>query len=187
METSRKLFVLCFVLLLISCHTSKFDYKSAYKFSSYNYQKEVDHPAELPSDQLVASTRPVPDVLGRKSMDIERGGKLMPSYQFSMKDLSRVEKKALRREILNELRTMKQEAKSLKKGNLVYDNTAVKKNKKVTKEKAAKAIGGKLLIGILVGSAGLILLIVGVEIIGAIALVVGLGLIIWYFIEKGNF
>jgi len=93
METSRKFFVLCFVLLLISCHTSKFDYKSSYKFSSYNYNKEVDHP-ELPSDQLVASTRPVPDVLGRKSMDIERGGKLMPSYQFSMKDLSRVEKKS---------------------------------------------------------------------------------------------
>jgi len=82
---------------------------------------------------------------------------------------------------------MKQEAKSLKKGNLVYDHTSVKENKKVTKEKATKAIGEKLLIGILVGSAGLILLIVGIEIIGAIALVVGLGLIIWYFIEKGSF
>ena len=55
---------------------------------------------------------------------------------------------------------------------------------------AAKSLSGKIFLGILIGAAGLVLLIIGGSTLGAIggiALVVGLVLVVWGFIEKGSF
>ena len=186
--------VLCSILLVGGCSTSKkFNFNAAYKFSYYDYSKQSVSPSP-PADNLVASTDSEILVIPPKISD----GSLrtaQPQFKPDLKDLSQTELKQIRKELKQEIRSLDSEIESLEKSKkLVPEQDRSTFESSITEKKvqrdAVKAMNHKIFLGILIGAAGLVLIIIGGSTLGAvggIALVVGLVLIVWGLIEKGSF
>ena len=185
--------VLCSILLMGGCSTSKkFNFNAAYKFSYYDYSKQSVSPSP-PADNLVASTDSEILVIPSKKPEVVlHTGR--SKFQSDTKDVSRAELKQIRKELKREIKSINSEIKVLEKSKRIAPEKERSKfessitEKKVQKE-AAKAMNRKIFLGILIGAAGLVLIIIGGSTlgpIGGIALVVGLVLIVWGFIEKGS-
>ena len=186
--------LLCSVLLLAGCSTSKkFDFKTAYKFSQYDYSKQASSTNPKQED-LVASTNSqvltIPSKLPGSSLQPDQA-----QIRPHLKDLSRSDLRQIRRELKQEIKSLDSEIKSLEASKRIApEEERGKFESSITEKKVqrdvAKAMNHKIFLGILIGAAGLVLLIIGGSTLGAIggiALVVGLVLVVWGFIEKGSF
>jgi len=110
-------FELLLVLVLLNgCSVSKIDYKTAYKFSYYNYQKEK--PSDDHSPSLIASTRPAPYQLPSKAIseglnpaipDASTLSNLKPVAEELPKDFSKAEKRAFRKVVRNKFKEIRSE------------------------------------------------------------------------------
>jgi len=169
---------------LSSCSTSKFNYKSAYKFSHYNYHKSDQsiNFSNARDEQVFVSLKPLkpypitPSVSVLENLDYSVKKNIASESLKDVKHkLSKTEKRELRRKLKKEIKQIKSELK-------------VESLKSIESAQAGEGMNEKIFIGILVGGAGLILLILKVASpLGVLALVAGLGLIVWGFIEKGTF
>lgn len=166
-------------LLTSSCTTSKFDYHTAYRFS-YTNQQESAQPATQQKqklvmvDQLLASTKPVsssvqvglPDKIDIQPNKVANTSNLMETYE----NASKAEKRAIRKQVKEDYKTLRKEYQQTKK------------------EAAAKdvAFNKKMYIGLVVFGAGLLIaiLVSGGGALGAVGMIVGIGLIAWGFIEQ---
>lgn len=180
------------ILVASGCSTSKkFDFNTAYKFSYYDYSKQPASPGTL-ADNMVASTNSEILVIPSKRPDagLETG---QPQFKPDLKDLSRAELKQIRKELKQEIRSLDSEIKSLEQSKtLAPENERAKFESSImdrqVQRDAAKALSGKIFIGVIIGLAGLVLLIINVTTwLGALAVVVGLAFIVWGLIEKGSF
>jgi len=177
-------FVFSIGIFFFSCSTTKkINFKDAYKFSYYNYQNALSPESNLRdvNQPLYASTKVPLDYLERKPIEI-----LIPEgrkySKVALDNLTKARKKELRRKIKDEIKQIKIDLKNNKKDKRLISPGAL------ATSQDSKGMNQKIYIGILVGAAGLILLIVNVAtILGVLALVAGLGLIVWGFIEKGSF
>jgi len=108
--------LLLLLVLLNGCSASKIDYKTAYKFSYYNYQKEK--PSDDHSPSLIASTRPAPIQLPSKAIseglnpaipDASTLSNLKPVTEELPKGLSKAEKRAFRKVVRNKFKEIRSE------------------------------------------------------------------------------
>ena len=170
-------FLLGGCLLISSCATSKFDYQTAYKFSYINQQTPTLTADEQMQklamvDQLTVSTKPVkspvqvglPDKIVIQSNAVASASNLMETYE----NASKAEKRVLRKQVKEDYKTLRKEYQKAKK------------------EAAAKDIvfNKKMYIGLIVFAAGLLVAILASGPVGAIGIIVGIGLIAWGFIEQ---
>jgi len=186
-ETYLKGLILIHILFLAACSgTKKFNHTKAYKFSYYNYQKQIN---EGPSDgEIHASSEPVIPYTNPNHRIPEPGAaSSIPPTKTEKAALKQTKKQIKRRmaEIDLEIEELKTAGKTVLGKVDNYQNT-IKKLEREKKE--LRQMNRKIYIGILVGAAGLVLLIISTaEVLGTLALVAGLGLIVWGFIEKGGF
>ncbi len=178
------------VLIIISgCSSSKrFDFKTAYKFGHFKYSKHIPS-SNGSKDELMASLNSEHLVIPPKEPS-----ELSSAPQSWLKqDLSRAELKEIRKELKQEIKSISSEIRTMRKAKkLAPEEEQAKFESGITEKKverdAAKGLNQKIFLGILIGAAGLVLIIVDVlPPVGGIALVVGLVLIVWGFIEKGSF
>lgn len=183
-----------FILIIIyfsSCTASKkVDFVTAYKFSRYNYQnsendKRINNNGPLVSDELYVSKEIIkPKKSNWKRVEIEQNildrigiakedEKEMETEFLAKKinQMSRMEKKAFRRELKKELKQLK--------------NPDLENSYSTNESNETNELTDYMRWSIVVGSAGLVLLILGaifsvgfLSTIGAIAIVGGLVLFI---------
>ena len=182
-------------LFLGACASSKFNYKDAYKFSHYDYNKKAETETLADKQALVqeetkpksensidfseaeqplASTEdrvadePTPEKAIQKLAD------KLETHQKAKKDpkvrLSKEEKKNFRKEVKQDFKEIKQQVKELKQ-----------------EEAKNVSMNQKVYIGIIIALAGLVIAILASTGIGALAIIVGVGLIAWGLIEQGAF
>ncbi len=164
------LFKLSILVLLVAsaCSTSKFDYKSAYKFSTYNYNK-VEKPQQV---EPIASIAPqisqnvaMPSDLALRQHSLEH---TIADFKASYAKATKAEKKQMRKDIKRQLKEVKRDMKQAEKEakqNDVYFNK-------------------KMYVGLVVLLAGIVVAILASGPIGALAIIVGVALIAWGFIEQ---
>ena len=164
----RYTYLMVLLVLAASCSTSKFDYNTAYKFSHHNYQKATPV-AEV---EPLASLKPVnqSNLVLPSDKALRDIAKTAPSKVItveSYKNASKAEKKAIRKQV-------KQEYKQLRK------------QVKEAKEDATEdmVFNQKMLIGAIVLGAGILIAILASGSVGAVAIIVGIGLIAWGMIEQ---
>ena len=148
---------------LTSCAGSmKIDFDSAYKFSSYKYQKTIDQNlkpkqneseltaslnSEINSEKPVENSEFEKRMYEKMSLSNEQGTKLdKKEMQLKVKQLNNKEKREIRRDIKTELRQMNLEAEN------TYSTMDVQR---------VNQISEIMRWSILIGSAGLVLLILG--------------------------
>ena len=174
-ETMNRTFLPLFLIILLilsSCKSNRFDYQSAYKFSTYKYQHHEKASSADPTPwegEPVASLKP---------------GLLSSGQEFSIepallekanrwKDLSRSEKKELRKEVRKIVKTSKKEIRKARKDLKHYETHRITNT--------------KLYAGIVIGSGGLLLLILNVAtFFGGLLVLIGVILIVWAFLELGG-
>lgn len=152
-----------FIYGLTSCAGSrKIDFDSAYKFSSYKYQKTIDQNlkpkqneseltaslnSEINSEKPVENSEFEKRMYEKMSLSNEQGTKLdKKEMQLKVKQLNNKEKREIRRDIKTELRQMNLEAEN------TYSTMDVQR---------VNQISEIMRWSILIGSAGLVLLILG--------------------------
>ena len=164
------LFKLSILVLLVAsaCSTSKFDYNSAYKFSTYNYQKvekpQVVEPIASISPQI-SENEVIPSDLALRQHSLEH---TIADFKESYAAASKTEKKQMRKDIKRQLKEVKRDMKQAEKEarqNDVYFNK-------------------KMYVGLVVLLAGIVVAILASGPIGALAIIVGVALIAWGFIEQ---
>ena len=151
-----------------ACSSSKFDYKSAYKFSTYQYQK-IEKPQVL---EPVASIKPqwvqqqtLPSDLQLRQHAVEH---MVSNFKESYATTSKQEQKQMRKDIKKQLKEVKRDMKQAKKE---------AKQKDVCFNK-------KMYVGLVVLLAGIVVAILASGAVGALAIIVGVALIAWGFIEQ---
>lgn len=159
--------VLGICLLVWSCSTSKFDFNTAYKFSKIDRRVTPT----LQSVNPVASLKPtastnetIPSDASLKTMVTEK----LPTISEQYKSASKSEKKAIRKQVKEEFKLLRQEVKKAKK------------------EAAAKDVvfNKKMYIGVIILGAGILVAILASGPVGAVGIIVGIGLVAWGFIEQ---
>lgn len=177
-------------LILCSCSTSKFDYQTAYRFKYQQEQQERQHTGEQqdqvqvlgPSlaeasdgtqeqvpEQLEVSLKPAAKVATSAYADqvvMDQG--VAPMTKESFDALSKTEKRVIRQQAKEDLKSLKMQVKKAKQ------------------EAATKDVvfNKKMYIGLVIFAAGLLVAILASGPIGAIGIIVGIGLIAWGFIEQ---
>ena len=158
------------ILLISSCSSRKFDFSSAYKFSSYQPKVEsVQHqevePILIASRGQTISGKPyIPSYLTIKE-----------SQQEATLKLNKKERTALKKELKKSLKKIR---KVVRADPAAADIMAEKVAKEITDD--------KVYAGAVIGIAGLILLILDIVTpLGVLAVVVGLALIVWGLLERG--
>ncbi len=159
------------LLVFSSCSSSKFNYQSAYKFSHYQYQKTT--PAKAPAP--VASLKPVqvpaqhmPSDQKLRELQQQQAEKAAGALAANYKTTSRAERKAMRKDIRQQFKKVRQNMKAAEKEARQQD---VVFNK-------------KMYIGLVVLLAGIVVAILASGEVGALAIIVGVALIAWGFIEQ---
>lgn len=108
--------LLLLLVLMNGCSVSKFDYKTAYRFSYYNYQKEK--PSYHHSPSLIASTEHAIYQLSSKAIseglnpaipDASTISNLIPVTENFPSSLSKAEKRAFRKVVRNKFKEIRSE------------------------------------------------------------------------------
>ena len=154
---------------ITACSTSKFDYQTAYKFSHHNYQKSelapVEPLASIGPEQPTVSRLPADQaIIDLVAPPSDATAKFVENY----KNASKQEKKAIRQQVKQQYKSLRKEVKEAKK------------------EATTKDIhfNQKMYIGLVVFGAGILIAILASGAVGAVAIIVGIGLIAWGFIEQ---
>lgn len=166
---------------LFACSSSKFNYQDAYKFSHPNYQSDQSTVAsveEAPFFEPLASTNPDldpvittrPVIVLHKTQATNAAVPAKALTPEAMSTLSSKERKAFKQNIRHELKQAIKAQKTLRKE---------AKNKK-------SAMNRKVYAGLIIAGAGLIIAILASGSLGALAIIVGVGLIAWGLIEQGS-
>lgn len=169
MNLSRSSTVLLIIIVFTTaCTSSKFDFKTAYKFDRYQYHQK----AEPLSIEPVASLKPIlppQNHLPPDQVIVERGiQQTVATFKEQYQKASRQERKALRKEVKQQF---KQVRKDLKVAQKEHQQKDVYFNK-------------KMYIGLVVLLAGIVVAILASGPVGALAIIVGVALIAWGFIEQ---
>lgn len=157
------------VIFITACSTSRFDYQTAYKFSHYNYEK-----SESAAVEPLASISPVLPIRYHLPADQAIKDLTAPSSDATAnfvehyKNASKQEKRAIRQQVKQEYKTLRREVKQAK---MEATNKDVHFNQ-------------KMYIGLVVFGAGILIAILASGAFGAVAIIVGIGLIAWGFIEQ---
>ncbi len=157
------------VFLITACSTSKFDYQTAYKFSHYNHQ-ESKYQAVVP----LVSIGPVQPTVAPLPADKAITDLAIPTsdatskFVENYKNASKQEKKTIRQQVKKQYKTLRKEVKKAKKEATTND---IRFNQ-------------KMYIGLVVFGAGILIAILASGAFGAVAIIVGIGLIAWGFIEQ---
>lgn len=167
--------LLVILIVASSCSTSKFDYQTAYKFSHYDYSK-ADKPETTP--EPLASLKPVTipqqhlpsdqSLKPKSSSEVSSNAESIAAFKESYEQATRTERKAMRKDIKQELKQVRQ-------------------NMKEAKTDAAQKdvyFNQKMYIGLVVLLAGIVVAILASGAVGALAIIVGVALIAWGFIEQ---
>lgn len=163
------LVVLAGIFLTTACSTSKFDYQTAYKFSHYPHHTkptlEVIEPvASLTPIQMASPEIPSDRALKKINEPQNASSTLVENYR----NASKKEKKAIRQQVKEEFKTLRMEVKKAKKEAKANDITFNK----------------KIYIGLIILAAGILVAILASGPVGAVAIIVGIGIIAWGFIEQ---
>jgi len=157
------------VIFISACSTSKFDYQTAYKFNHYNYQK-----TESATVVPLVSIGPVQPTISHLHSDkvikhlAARSSDATMTFVENYKNASKQEKKAIRQQVKEQYKTLRQEVKEAKKEATTKD----------------VHFNQKMYIGLVVFGAGILIAILASGAFGAVAIIVGIGLIAWGFIEQ---
>ena len=172
----NRFYIFAVCLFICSCSFSKFDYNTAYQFSQYNYQQKDLQQKPTKDIHVLASLKPVvaPTVTMPTDQGLQQISKPVTSSTASFKvyyeNASKAEKKAIRKQVKEDYKTLRKE------------------QQKAKKEAAAKDVvfNKKMYIGLVVFGAGLLIaiLVSGGGALGAVGMIVGIGLIAWGFIEQ---
>lgn len=159
----------CIVLFSSACSSSKFDYNTAYKFSTYKYQKSssLETPLE-PIASLEPMTTPRSHIPSDRAIRQQTAERVISDFQENYAKASKQEKKAMRKDIKAQLKQVRQDMKAAKKDSQQQD---VHFNK-------------KMYVGVVVLLAGIVVAILASGTVGALAIIVGVALIAWGFIEQ---
>lgn len=170
---------LCYLFTLLvvaaSCSTSKFDYHTAYKFSHQTYHKTTPKLEVKP----VASLKPVSETFSTLPSDkaLKEIGKSNAASNTvtleSYENASKAERKAIRKQVKQEYKELRKQVKQAKKAKEDATQDMVFNRKMMI---GAIVLGAGILIAILVSGSG--------GAIGAVAIIVGIGLIAWGMIEQ---
>jgi hypothetical protein len=157
------------LFLITACSTSRFDYQTAYKFSHYNYEK-----SESAAVEPLASISPVLSISYHLPADQAIKDLAAPSLDATAifvehyKNASKQEKRTIRQQVKQEYKTLRKEVKQAKKEATTKDVN----------------FNQKMYIGLVVLGAGILIAILASGALGAVAIIVGIGLIAWGFIEQ---
>lgn len=157
------------LFFITSCSTSKFDYQTAYKFRHYSNEKP-----ESAAIEPLASISPVLPISVHLPSDKAIKDLTAPSSDATAtfvehyKNASKQEKRAIRQQVKQEYKTLRREVKQAK---MEATNKDVHFNQ-------------KMYIGLVVFGAGILIAILASGAFGAVAIIVGIGLIAWGFIEQ---
>ncbi len=170
MSLSRSICLFMVILTLASsCTSSKFDFNTAYKFDHYQYQ-EAPKPVAAP--ELVASIKPVLTPQQHLPSDlsiVERGAQqTVVKFQEQYRSASKEQRKVMRKEIKQQFKQVRKDLKVAKKEQQQKD---VYFNK-------------KMYIGLVLLLAGIVVAILASGPVGALVIIIGVGLIAWGFIEQ---
>jgi len=164
------LLILVGVYFITACSTSKFDYQTAYKFSHYNHQESKSGaivplvsigPVQPTVVPLLPADKAITDLAIPTS---DATSKFVENY----KNASKQEKKTIRQQVKKQYKTLRKEVKKVKKEATTND---IRFNQ-------------KMYIGLVVLGAGILIAILASGAFGAVAIIVGIGLIAWGFIEQ---
>jgi hypothetical protein len=183
-------------LILAGCSTSKFDYQTAYKFSKYDYQSKHQSVPELITPQaedssleapglnqhepiqrydqpiaLVASTKPYTEAVKAIPPDfslVDHKNIQQANYSNHYANASKQEKKLIRNKVKRDFKTLRQQMRMAKKDAANQDIV----------------FNRKMWIGAIILGAGILIAILAHGGIGAVAIIVGIGLLAWGLIEQ---
>ncbi|MDH3708747.1 MAG: DUF308 domain-containing protein [Cyclobacteriaceae bacterium] len=170
MSLSRNICLFMVTLALASsCTSSKFDFKTAYKFDHYQYQKA---PKPQAAPEVVASIKPVltpRQYLPSDLSIVERvAQQTVVKFQEQYQSASKQQRKVMRKEIKQQFKQVRKDLKVAKKEQQQKD---VSFNK-------------KMYIGLVLLLAGIVVAILASGSVGALVIIIGVGLIAWGFIEQ---
>ncbi len=156
------------IFFVTACSTSKFDYNTAYKFSHYKYQK-----SELAPLEPLASLQPVQSIGSHMPSDkaikaLASSSETTTAFMKHYKQASKQEKKAIRQQVKEDYKSLRKEVKQARKDLATQDIH----------------FNQKMYIGLVVLGAGILVAILASGAVGAVAIIVGIGLIAWGFIEQ---
>jgi hypothetical protein len=159
----------CLLFLLFSCTTSKFDYQTAYKFSRIQHHPKVEPTVVNPVASLQPQLITVPHYPSDKMLrEIDSPNDKAAAFIASYKNASKQEKKKIRRQIKEEYKSLRKQVKLAKKDAVAKD----------------VVFNQKMYIGLVIFAAGILIAILASGAFGAVAIIVGIGLIAWGFIEQ---
>lgn len=168
----KLLFFLGASLLISSCTSSRFDYQTAYKFSYINQPQQQKPPTEILEVPLVASAK---SLTGLPPVQLPQEISVQPqldsdatNFMESYENASKKEKRVIRKKVKEDFRTLRKEYKKAKQEAVAQDIVFNK----------------KMYIGLVIFAAGLLVAILASGPVGAIGIIVGIGLIAWGFIEQ---
>lgn len=170
MKTINYLLIICIAIASISCAGNKFDYQSAYKFKSPNTKHIGIYPNEPDGDFSADIMTTAPS---QKNIELNK------NIEFpAAKVNSNLTENTTDEQILTSLS---------KKERKIFNRIEKKIERKLeAKPAASKSVNSKIYTGVVIGGAGLILMILAGGTLGAIgglALLVGLGFIVWGLLE----
>jgi len=138
----------------------------------------VPSPEKVEDETMVASTD---KGMIRKLAEIPSIKAIVQEHKANVEEIKKTD--ADQKEIAKEIRKEEKRAHKAVKKQLVRE---LKDIKKVDGQEATKAMNQKIFIGIVVAAAGIIVAILASGTLGAVAIIVGVGLIAWGIIEQGG-
>lgn len=137
--------------------------------------EEITKPSEAtPDDEAVASRETLITKLGK----VPSIKKIVDEHKENVRELkeSNLDEKSLKKEIRKEEKRAHKEVK----------RQLIKEIKEVKNTEDKEAMNRKVYIGIIIAAAGIVVAILASGAVGAIAIIVGVGLIAWGLIEQGS-
>ena len=188
--------LLATLIILSGCSTSKFDYQSAYRFSHYDYRSSDKQVQEsIPVEQqnqspyqenpvaepvsaddaslaLLASikpvTTPVPSIPSDIHLSNHASNVLVASKVKEYANAPKHEKKLIRKKAKEDFKVLRQQMKEAKKDATAQDIV----------------FNRKMFIGAIILAAGILIAILASGSVGAVTIIVGIGLMAWGLIEQ---
>jgi hypothetical protein len=170
----NRFYIFAICLIFCSCSSSKFDYNTAYQFSQYNYQKKEIQQEPTEHVHVLASLKPVVAPVATMPTDKELQQMSKPvtssteSFKVYYENASKAERKVIRKQVKEDYKTLRKEYKKAKKDAEAKDI----------------AFNSKMYIGLVLLGAGILIAILASGSLGAVTIIVGIGLLAWGFIEQ---
>lgn len=173
----NSLLVVGAIFLLSACSSSKFDYNTAYKFKYQQNKRQessfldIQKPAPVTLAPM-ASLKPIFPITASLPADVQlkqlTDSKNAKATVFEhYKNASKSEKRAIRKQVKQEYKLLKKEVKE-------------------ARDQATKDIvfNKKMYIGAVILAAGILVAILASGGVGAVGIIVGIGLMAWGLIEQ---